>query len=205
MADLSLRIPPIAASAGGVSIVNRTITDVWGSWSVTWPSDMDNKPDLGMQRTFGYLAKLDPDNHYGGGLFSRRFVRRDISIDAREKGGWSNAELQLDDAKRQLSGDVVFSRTVGAEPLGSLAPHQAFRVGDIVPVQVWDFLIPAVCESIRRVVENGVTSWECRFGRSLVAEPSVLEAANAERMRELERERVQIIEALKAAAESGGK
>ena len=80
-------------------------------------------------------------------------------------------------------------------------PHQAFHVGDFVPIKVWDFLVPAVCESIRRVVENGVTSWECRFGRSLVVDSLALEAANAERMRELERERLQILEAAKAAAE----
>lgn len=201
MANMVSKLPPIEAPTGGLSVVNRTITDVWGAWSVTWPNDMSNKPDLGMQRTFGYLAKLDPKNDYGGGRFSRRFVRRDISIDARETGGWSNAELQLDDAKKQLSGDVTFSRTVGDEELGGLVPHQAFHVGDFVPIRVWDFLVPAVCESIRRVVENGVTSWECRFGRSLVVDSQVLEAANAERMRELERERLQILEAAKAAAE----
>lgn len=201
MTNLVYDLMPIEASAGGLSVVNQTVTDVWGAWSVTWPSDMEDAPDLGMQRSFGYLAKLDVENYFDAGRFSRRFVRRDISIDAREQGGWSNAELQLDDAQKQLSGDVTFSRTVGDKELGGLVPHQAFHVGDFVPIKVWDFLVPAVCESIRRVVENGVTSWECRFGRSLVVDSLALEAANAERMRELERERLQILEAAKAAAE----
>ena len=168
MANLVGKLPPLEASGAAVTLVHPTATTVVGEWSVTWPDDMpeEQKPDLGPTRTFGYAHRLvsNPPR------FARRHVRRDVQIEAREVNGWSNAEAQMDAAGRELSGDVVFQRTLSGDDLCGLVPNVDFRQGDVVPLLVWGMVVSATCTSIRHTLVDGVPVTEVGFGPGLLVD-----------------------------------
>ena len=168
MANLVGKLPPLEASGAAVTIVHPTATTVVGEWAVTWPDDMpdEDKPDLGPTRTFGYAHRLvnKPPR------FARRHVRRDVQIEAREVNGWSNAEAQMDAAGRELSGDVVFQRTLTGDDLCGLVPNRDFKQGDVVPLLVWGMVVAATCTSIRRTSQDGVETVEAGFGPGLLVD-----------------------------------
>lgn len=168
MTNLVGKVPPLEASGAAVTKVHPTATTVVGGWNVTYPNDMpeEQKPNLGPTRTFGYAHRLveKPPR------FARRHVRRDISIDARDVNGWSDAESQLDAAARELSGDIVFQRTLTGDQLNGLVPNVDFKQGDVLPLLVWGMVIPATCTSIRYTLVDGVAGVEVGFGPSLMAD-----------------------------------
>lgn len=168
MTNLVGKVPPLEASGAAVTKVHPTATTVVGGWNVTYPNDMseEQKPNLGPTRTFGYAHRLmeKPPR------FARRHVRRDISIDARDVNGWSDAESQLDAAARELSGDIVFQRTLTGDQLNGLVPNVDFKQGDVLPLLVWGMVIPATCTSIRYTLVDGVSGVEVGFGPSLMAD-----------------------------------
>ena len=182
MANLVGKVPPLEASGAAVSLVHPTATMVAGQWDVTWPQDMpeEDKPNLGPTRTFGYAHRLvaNPPR------FARRCVRRDIQIDARDINGWSNAESQMDSAARELSGDVVFQRTLTGDDLGALVPNVDFKQGDVLPLLVWGMIVPATCTSIRYTLEDGSRAVEVGFGPDLQADTAGL----AETMSQIDRQ-----------------
>ena len=182
MVNLVGKVPPLEASGAEVTLVHPTATTVVGQWDVTYPQDMpeEQRPDLGPTRTFGYahrLVKQPP-------RFARRHVRRDIQIDARDKNGWSDAESQIDSAARELSGDVVFQRTLTDDELGALVPNVDFAQGDVLPLLVWGMVVPATCTSIRYSLQDGVRTAEVGFGPSLLSDTTDL----AESMRQIDRQ-----------------
>lgn len=182
MANLVGKVPPLEASGAAVTLVHPTATTVVGQWDVTYPQDMpeEQRPNLGPTRTFGYahrLVKKPP-------RFARRHVRRDVQIDARDKNGWSNAESQIDSAARELSGDVVFQRTLTGDDLGALVPNVDFKQGDVLPLMVWGMIVPATCTSIRYTLEDGKRTVEVGFGPSLTADRDGL----AESMSQIDRQ-----------------
>lgn len=182
MANLVGKVPPLEASGAAVTLVHPTATTVVGQWDVTYPQDMpeEQRPNLGPTRTFGYahrLVKKPP-------RFARRHVRRDVQIDARDKNGWSNAEAQIDSAARELSGDVVFQRTLTGDDLGALVPNVDFKQGDVLPLMVWGMIVPATCTSIRYTLEDGKRTVEVGFGPSLTADRDGL----AESMSQIDRQ-----------------
>lgn len=182
MVNLVGKVPPLEASGAAVTLVHPTATTVAGQWDVTYPQDMpeEDRPNLGPTRTFGYAHRLvnNPPR------FARRHVRRDIQIDARDKNGWSNAESQLDSAARELSGDVVFQRTLSGEDLGVLVPNVDFKQGDVLPLLVWGMIVPATCTSIRYTLEDGRRTVEVGFGPDLQADTAGL----AETMSQIDRQ-----------------
>lgn len=182
MVNLVGKVPPLEASGAAVTLVHPTATTVAGQWDVTYPQDMpeDDKPNLGPTRTFGYAHRL-VDNPP---RFARRHVRRDVQIDARDKNGWSNAESQLDSAARELSGDVVFQRTLTGDDLGVLVPNVDFKQGDVLPLLVWGMIVPATCTSIRYTLEDGRRTVEVGFGPDLQADTAGL----AETMSQIDRQ-----------------
>nr|DAI86641.1 MAG TPA: hypothetical protein [Caudoviricetes sp.] len=182
MVNLVGKVPPLEASGAEVTLVHPTATTVVGQWDVTYPQDMpeEQRPDLGPTRTFGYahrLVKQPP-------RFARRHVRRDIQIDARDKNGWSDAESQIDSAARELSGDVVFQRTLTDDDLGALVPNADFAQGDVLPLLVWGMVVPATCTSIRYSLQDGVRTVEVGFGPALLSDTTDL----AESMRQIDRQ-----------------
>ena len=182
MVNLVGKVPPLEASGAAVTLVHPTATTVAGQWDVTYPQDMpeEERPNLGPTRTFGYAHRLvrNPPR------FARRHVRRDIQIDARDKNGWSNAESQLDSAARELSGDVVFQRTLTGDDLGVLVPNVDFKQGDVLPLLVWGMIVPATCTSIRYTLEDGRRAVEVGFGPDLQADTAGL----AESMQQIDRQ-----------------
>lgn len=182
MVNLVGKVPPLEASGAAVTLVHPTATTVAGQWDVTYPQDMpeEERPNLGPTRTFGYAHRL-VDNPP---RFARRHVRRDIQIDARDKNGWSNAESQLDSAARELSGDVVFQRTLTGDDLGVLVPNVDFKQGDVLPLLVWGMIVPATCTSIRYTLEDGRRAVEVGFGPDLQADTAGL----AETMSQIDRQ-----------------
>ena len=182
MANLVGKVPPLEASGAAVTLVHPTATTVVGQWDVTYPQDMpeEQRPNLGPTRTFGYAHRLveKPPR------FARRHVRRDVQIDARDKNGWSNAESQIDSAARELSGDVVFQRTLTGDDLGALVPNVDFKQGDVLPLMVWGMIVPATCTSIRYTLEDGKRTVEVGFGPSLTADRDGL----AESMSQIDRQ-----------------
>lgn len=168
MTNLVGKVPPLEASGAAVTKVHPTATTVVGGWNVTYPNDMpeEEKPNLGPTRAFGYAHRLveKPPR------FARRHVRRDISIDARDVNGWSDAESQLDAAARELSGDIVFQRTLTGDQLNGLVPNVDFKQGDVLPLLVWGMVIPATCTSIRYALVDGVAGVEVGFGPSLMVD-----------------------------------
>lgn len=182
MVNLVGKVPPLEASGAAVTLVHPTATTVAGQWDVTYPQDMpeEDRPNLGPTRTFGYAHRLvkNPPR------FARRHVRRDIQIDARDKNGWSNAESQLDSAARELSGDVVFQRTLTGDDLGALVPNVDFKQGDVLPLLVWGMIVPATCTSIRYTLEDGQRKVEVGFGPDLQADTAGL----AESMQQIDRQ-----------------
>lgn len=182
MVNLVGKVPPLEASGAAVTLVHPTATTVAGQWDVTYPQDMpeEDRPNLGPTRTFGYAHRLvkNPPR------FARRHVRRDIQIDARDKNGWSNAESQLDSAARELSGDVVFQRTLTGDDLGVLVPNVDFKQGDVLPLLVWGMIVPATCTSIRYTLEDGRRQVEVGFGPDLQADTAGL----AESMQQIDRQ-----------------
>lgn len=182
MVNLVGKVPPLEASGAAVTLVHPTATTVVGQWDVTYPQDMpeEQRPTLGPTRTFGYAHRLveKPPR------FARRHVRRDVQIDARDKNGWSNAESQIDSAARELSGDVVFQRTLTGDDLGALVPNVDFKQGDVLPLMVWGMIVPATCTSIRYALEDGVRTVEVGFGPSLMADRDGL----AENMQQIDRQ-----------------
>lgn len=182
MVNLVGKVPPLEASGAAVTLVHPTATTVAGQWDVTYPQDMpeEERPNLGPTRTFGYAHRLvkNPPR------FARRHVRRDIQIDARDKNGWSNAESQLDSAARELSGDVVFQRTLTGDDLGVLVPNVDFKQGDVLPLLVWGMIVPATCTSIRYTLEDGRRTVEVGFGPDLQADTAGL----AETMSQIDRQ-----------------
>lgn len=182
MVNLVGKVPPLEASGAAVTLVHPTATTVAGQWDVTYPQDMpeEDRPNLGPTRTFGYAHRLvkNPPR------FARRHVRRDIQIDARDKNGWSNAESQLDSAARELSGDVVFQRTLTGDDLGVLVPNVDFKQGDVLPLLVWGMIVPATCTSIRYTLEDGRRQVEVGFGPDLQADTAGL----AETMSQIDRQ-----------------
>lgn len=182
MVNLVGKVPPLEASGAAVTLVHPTATTVAGQWDVTYPQDMpeEERPNLGPTRTFGYAHQLvkNPPR------FARRHVRRDIQIDARDKNGWSNAESQLDSAARELSGDVVFQRTLTGDDLGVLVPNVDFKQGDVLPLLVWGMIVPATCTSIRYTLEDGRRAVEVGFGPDLQADTAGL----AESMQQIDRQ-----------------
>lgn len=182
MVNLVGKVPPLEASGAAVTLVHPTATTVAGQWDVTYPQDMpeEDRPNLGPTRTFGYAHRLvnNPPR------FARRHVRRDVQIDARDINGWSNAEAQLDSAARELSGDVVFQRTLTGEDLGVLVPNVDFKQGDVLPLLVWGMIVPATCTSIRYTLEDGKRQVEVGFGPDLQADTAGL----AETMSQIDRQ-----------------
>lgn len=182
MVNLVGKVPPLEASGAAVTLVHPTATTVVGQWDVTYPQDMpdEQRPDLGPTRTFGYAHRLveQPPR------FARRHVRRDVQIDARDKNGWSNAEAQIDSAARELSGDVVFQRTLTRDDLGVLVPNVDFKQGDVLPLLVWGMIVPATCTSIRYALRDGSREVEVGFGPSLMADTAGL----AENMQQIDRQ-----------------
>lgn len=195
MANLVGKVPAIDASGGELAKLHPVATDVWGGWGVQWPDDMTNKPELEQGRAFGYLSTLGRD----APRFARRAVRRDVQIDARENLGWSNAERQLDSAAEELSGDVVFQRTLRQEDLSGLVPDVDFKQGDMLPLVVWGAALEQPCMMIRRRVEDGQPQVEVRFGGSMIVDRTGLAQANAE----LERQLASDTEALRKAIKDG--
>lgn len=182
MVNLVGKVPPLEASGAAVTLVHPTATTVAGQWDVTYPQDMpeEERPNLGPTRTFGYAHRLvkNPPR------FARRHVRRDVQIDARDINGWSNAESQLDSAARELSGDVVFQRTLTGDDLGVLVPNVDFKQGDVLPLLVWGMIVPATCTSIRYTLEDGRRAVEVGFGPDLQADTAGL----AETMSQIDRQ-----------------
>ena len=182
MVNLVGKVPPLEASGAAVTLVHPTATTVVGQWDVTYPQDMpeEQRPNLGPTRTFGYAHRLvsKPPR------FARRHVRRDVQIDARDKNGWSNAEAQMDSAARELSGDVVFQRTLTGDDLGALVPNVDFKQGDVLPLMVWGMIVPATCTSIRYTLDDGRRTVEVGFGPSLTADRDGL----AESMSQIDRQ-----------------
>lgn len=182
MVNLVGKVPPLEASGAAVTLVHPTATTVVGQWDVTYPQDIpdEQRPDLGPTRTFGYAHRLveQPPR------FARRHVRRDVQIDARDKNGWSNAEAQIDSAARELSGDVVFQRTLTRDDLGVLVPNVDFKQGDVLPLLVWGMIVPATCTSIRYSLRDGRREVEVGFGPSLMADTAGL----AENMQQIDRQ-----------------
>lgn len=182
MVNLVGKVPPLEASGAAVTLVHPTATTVVGQWDVTYPQDMpeEQRPNLGPTRTFGYAHRLvsKPPR------FARRHVRRDVQIDARDTNGWSNAEAQMDSAARELSGDVVFQRTLTGDDLGALVPNVDFKQGDVLPLMVWGMIVPATCTSIRYTLDDGRRTVEVGFGPSLTADRDGL----AESMSQIDRQ-----------------
>lgn len=194
MADLTAVLPPLDASADDgmnqLSELCEVASDMWGDWAVNWPQGMANKPKLDDGRKQGYAARV---SDHEPPRFARRYVRRDVQIDAREGGGWSNTEAQIDSVREELSGEVIFEKTIGPAGYGALVPGVDFKQGDLVPVLVWGKVLKLPVTAITtRIDEFGAPVVEVRVGAELIFHRSELAQANADMERQIRGEAEQL-------------
>lgn len=179
---------PLIADGGEMTILRDLAAFSYGRWTVDWPESVpeEQRPELPDDRDFGYASKLKRDP----GLFGRRFVRADVTINAQdfdEAGkpipfsGESDVEQVLDDASKRTDGDVFFEREITRAGLGALVPRVDFDVDSVVPVLIWGKTIPAPVTSIEDVVEQGaVVDYRVHVGGQLLQDDAARERANRE-------------------------
>lgn len=193
---------PLIADSGEVTVLRNLAAFAYGRWSVEWPDSVpeEQRPVLPDEREFGFAARLGREP----GRMGRAFVRADATIQAADPEvgeGTSDVEALLDDATERTTGDVFFEREITRAGLGSLVPRVDFRVGDIVPVEIWGRVIDVVVASIEDVVEAGaVVDWRVHVGGSLVRDDAARLRANLELERAIAQERRERVRAVAGEA-----
>lgn len=197
---------PIVADGGEITVLRSLASHAYGKWDVTWPDNVpeEHRPKLEDDREFAFSSQLSGVE----GRMARRFVRSDIPVQAAEYSdtgmipytGYSGAEATLDAAAKRTDGDVFFEREFTREHLGGLEPWVDFRVGDLVPVEIWGKTLLVRVTHIEAVTQNGaVIDWRVRVGDSLLRD----DEARERNVRQMERDLAQEIrERQKAVSES---
>lgn len=197
-------LAPLIAPAGSLTVASRVAAFTWGSWDVTWPEGFNAPEPPADDRALGFVAKLGVEP----ARFGRDFVRADAQIDAVERV--SNVERILDAAEKRVSGDVGFSRDIETAGLVGQVPGVDFRVGDLVPIRVWNRVLPGqLVTKITQVGEVGEpVGWRVHVGDQVVADSDALVTASSEVERTVAQERrerkgaVSAVESVASAARS---
>lgn len=178
-------LAPLIAPAGSLTVASRVAAFTWGSWDVTWPEGFNAPEPPADDRALGFIAKLGTEP----ARFGRDFVRADATVDAVERV--SNVERILDAAEKRVSGDVSFSRDIETAGLVGQVPGVDFRVGDLVPIRVWNRVLPdQLVTKITQVGEVGEpVGWRVHVGDQLVSDSDALVTASSEVERTVAKER----------------
>lgn len=190
----------LLADGGKVTVLRRLAGFVWGRWQVTYPEGFVVPSDQQLQhdREYGFVAKL---SEVEPPPFGRRFARRDVLINAPDQV--STVEENLDDAARLTKGDVFLEWEIGPGGLGRLVPWQDFRVGDVVNVRIWGFVLRLPVTNITAVTDvQGGHSWSVHVGGQLVEDSRGRSARNLEVLRAIQQERREVAKEAGAAGVS---
>lgn len=136
---------PIVADGGELTVLSPVASHTWGTWRVEWPESVPEnvRDDPPEGKELGYVSKLPGAPE---GLMGRRFVRADVAVTASEYteagepiaySGVSNVEAVLDHAAGRTKGGVFLEKDIAAANLAGCVPGVDFRLGDVVPVEIW--------------------------------------------------------------------
>lgn len=175
----------VYADGGDLSVLRTVAAFAYGKYDITYPEHYTPPRELRFDREWGYVAKLAKGDVPPA---SRRFVRRDVKVDAPNRV--SDVEKVLDSAAETSSGEVILSREINHTGLGRLVPYQDFGIGSVLNVVIFGETIPLVVSKITgKLTESGKTIWSVNMGGQLLQDIHALNSSTAEVEAQIQAER----------------